>query len=140
MTVLASGILLYRDTADGPRLLLLRNRDGGHWGFAKGRRDPDDGHEVENARREVEEETGYRGLTLHEGFREQLSYRVRDDEGPDYPKRVTYFLARAPDHDPRLSDEHEEFRWAAPDEAASLLHYGQLQDLAARAFAALGAG
>ena len=136
MTVLASGILLYRRAPDGPRLLLLRNRDAGHWGFAKGRRDPADTHEVSCALREVGEETGYTEVALHPGFRAELEYLVRND-GEPYPKRVVYFLAEAPDAEPVLSEEHEEHRWADAREAAELLNFGQLQDLAAHAFAAL---
>ncbi len=137
MTVMASGVLLYRQAPDGPRLLVLRNRGGGHWGFAKGRRDPDDRHEVACALREVEEETGYAHLGLREDFRAELTYLVRDDDGPDYPKCVTYFLAAAPEDEPQLSAEHEDYRWATPREARTLLGFGQLQDLAERAFAAL---
>lgn len=136
MTVLASGILLYRRAPEGPRLLLLRNADAGHWGFAKGRRDPADTHEVSCALREVGEETGYTGLALHPGFRDELEYLVRND-GEPYPKRVVYFLAEAPESEPVLSEEHEEHRWVDAREAAELLNFGQLRDLAERAFAAL---
>ena len=136
VTVLASGILLYRRAPDGPRLLLLRNRDAGHWGFAKGRRDAEDTHEVSCALREVGEETGYTGLSLHAGFRAELEYLVRND-GEPYPKRVVYFLAEAPGREPVLSEEHEDHRWADPREADELLNFGQLRDLAQSAFAAL---
>lgn len=137
MTVLASGILLYRRDATGPRLLLLRHHNGGHWGFAKGRRDPDDAHEVETALREVEEETGFTDLMLDPSFRAEIGYRVRDDRGPDYEKRVVYFLAPAPDREPRLSHEHDEHAWADARRADELLAFGQLRDLARAALQAL---
>ncbi len=132
MTVIASGIILYRLERDQPQLLLLRNRDGGHWGFPKGRRDPDDEHEVATALREVGEETGYTDVMLHPTFRAQVEYIVRN-EGPEYPKRVTYFMGVAPRGAPRLSDEHLDFVWADGSEAARVLPYGQLRDLAAAA-------
>lgn len=143
MTTLASGIILYRRDQRGggpaPRILLLRNRGTGHWGFAKGRRDAADAHEVHTALREVQEETGYTGLVLHAQFRAELSYLVRDPRNP-YPKRVTYFLAEAPAHEPVLSTEHDQVAWAAADEAERLLVHGQMRDLARAAFAALLAG
>ena len=140
MTTLASGIILYRRAGSQTRLLLLRNRRTGHWGFAKGRRDASDAHEVHTAQREVLEETGYEVAALHDGFRVELAYVVRDPVNP-YPKRVVYFLAEAPAHEPALSEEHDRATWAAPDEAVRLLVHGQMQDLARAAFAAAnGAG
>ena len=136
MTTLASGIILYRRAGAGTLILLLRNRSTGHWGFAKGRRDASDAHEVHTAQREVLEETGYADLVLHPAFRVELSYLVRDPANP-YPKRVVYFLAEAPAHEPTLSDEHDRAAWAGPDEAVHLLVHGQMQDLARAAFAAL---
>src|SRR5262249_11573118 len=94
LTTLPSRLHLYRRAGSDARILLLRNRDNGHWGFAKGRRDAGDAHEVETARREVQEETGYAQLALHPQFRAELSYVVRDPRNP-YPKRVVYFLAEA---------------------------------------------
>jgi 8-oxo-dGTP pyrophosphatase MutT (NUDIX family) len=135
MTTLASGIILYRRVPSA-RLLLLRSRDNGHWGFAKGRRDAADAHEVHTALREVQEETGYTGLVLHARFRAELSYVVRDPRNP-YPKRVVYFLAEAPAREPSLSPEHDLATWAAPDEVERLLVHGQMRDLARAAFAAL---
>src|SRR5262245_30470168 len=95
MTILASGIILYRREGRDARLLLLRNRGTGQWGFPKGRRDAGDRHEVHTALREVLEETGYERVQLHPDFRIELAYVVRDPAAP-YPKRVTYFLAEAP--------------------------------------------
>jgi len=143
MTTLASGIILYRrdhrEGGPGARILLLRNRDNGHWGFAKGRRDAADAHEVHTALREVQEETGYTGLVLHAEFRAELFYLVRDPRNP-YPKRVTYFLAEAPAHEPVLSAEHDQAAWAEAEEAERMLSHGQMRDLARAAFAALLAG
>ena len=135
MTCLAAGILLYRRAPEGPRLLLLRNAHSGQWGFPKGRRDPGDTHEVANAAREIEEETGYADLALDPAFRREIDYLVRAPDG-GYDKRVVYFLAEAPGREPRLSPEHSEALWATPAQAADLLRFGQQQDLARAAFEA----
>ena len=137
MTTLASGIILYRREGTAVRLLLLRNRDTGHWGFPKGRRDAADAHEVHTALREVHEETGYETVSLDPAFRVELSYLVRGDQ--PYAKRVTYFLAEAPAREPALSEEHDRLHWAAADEIDQLLQHGQLRDLARTALAAAGA-
>jgi len=136
--VLAAGIILYRADAGPPRILLLRDRRRGTWGLPKGRRDPTDGDDdLATARREVAEETGYRAVALVDGFREELAYTVRDD-GARYDKRVVYFLGRAPAHEPHLSGEHDDLTWATLRDALDLLAYGQIRDLARRAFAAIG--
>jgi tRNA nucleotidyltransferase (CCA-adding enzyme) len=140
MTCLASGIILYRRSGSGVRLLLLRNRDDGHWGFAKGRRAPGDAHEIMTARREVEEETGYRDLAIDPVFRSELSYRAAQPDGGTRPKRVSYFLAEAPAHEPALSEEHDEVLWADLAELDHHLRHDQLRRLARAALDAAGAG
>lgn len=139
MTCLASGIIIYRRQGRGVELLLLRNRDGGHWGFAKGRRDPGDAHEVHNALREVAEETGYTAMSLHPAFRRELEYVARSPEGERYAKRVVYFLAEAPAGEPALSDEHDQAQWAPRERVEALLRHEQLRALALAAFDVLGA-
>jgi len=138
MTCLASGIILYRRDGRSLRLLLLRNRDGGHWGFAKGRRTPADAHEVQTALREVAEETGYTEMRLHPAFRRELDYQARSPGGESYDKRVVYFLAEAPPGEPTLSEEHDRALWATADEAQTLLRHEQLRALAQAACLAAG--
>ena len=137
MTVLAAGVILHRAGPHGPTVLLLRNRDNGHWGLPKGRRDAEDVHEVATALREVEEETGWRLAQLDAEFRVELEYVVRGTADDGRRKRVVYFLAPSPAEEPRLSEEHEDFRWAHADELAELLAYAQLREVAARALARL---
>jgi 8-oxo-dGTP pyrophosphatase MutT (NUDIX family) len=139
MTTLASGIILFRREGAAARLLLLRNRRSGHWGFPKGRRDAGDEHEVHTALRELREETGYDAVVLHPAFRAELSYLVRG--AAPYPKRVSYFLAEAPAREPDLSEEHDGATWASPEQAEALLAHAQMRDLARAAFAlVLGSG
>lgn len=139
MTVLAAGVVLHRRGPRGPRLLLLRNRDNGHWGLPKGRRDPTDPHEIANALREVEEETGWQLPGLHPSFRYEHAYLVRGTADDGRRKRVVYFLAGAPEETPQLSEEHESFRWAAAEELEELLAYEQLRAVARSALSLLAA-
>ncbi|MCB9898981.1 MAG: NUDIX domain-containing protein [Planctomycetes bacterium] len=136
-TIRASGVILFRLRDGVPRVLLLRNRDNGMWGFPKGRRDPDDPHEVATALREVTEETGYTGLALDLQFREVVEYVSRGSADEGRRKRVTYFLAEAPAHEPTLSDEHVEAQWADREAVRTALAYEQLRDLALHVLALL---
>jgi 8-oxo-dGTP diphosphatase len=136
MTCLASGIVLYRHDASGPHLLVLRNRVHGQWGFAKGRRAPQDEHEVHTALREVAEETGFTGLRLHHEFRMEIAYTVAAPDGTAGSKRVAYFLAEAPPGEPVLSREHDELRWISPSEIAGHLRHAALRQVADAALAA----
>ncbi len=139
MLQLAAGILLYQVRDGEPWLLLMRNRGARHWGYPKGRRDPADDHEVANARREVEEETGVTGLALHPEFRHVVAYTLRalDDPTKLVYKRVTYFLAAAPSSDFVLSEEHDDARWVAPDLALRMLALPGLVGVAEAAFGAI---
>ncbi|MHC5209109.1 MAG: NUDIX domain-containing protein [Planctomycetota bacterium] len=130
MTCLASGIVLYRHAPEGTRQLVLRNRLRGQWGFAKGRRSTRDEHEVHTAVREVAEETGFTGLALHPGFRREIEYHVAEADGVRRPKRVVYFLAEAPPHDPVLSPEHDALRWIGASEIAEHLEHEALHGIA----------
>jgi 8-oxo-dGTP pyrophosphatase MutT (NUDIX family) len=132
MTVLASGIILYRAPTRlvEPTLLLLRNADNGQWGFPKGRRDPQDSHELVTAVREVREETGYTDLSIHLSFRRTLEYRVEGAEDHGRRKRVVYFMAPAPEIEPVLSAEHDGILWADYRKLQTAFAYGQLRDLA----------
>jgi 8-oxo-dGTP pyrophosphatase MutT (NUDIX family) len=135
MTVLATGVILFRNAPDGPSLLLLRNQDNGHWGFPKGRRDEGDAHEVATALREVEEETGFDGLRLDPCWRREIDYRVQGTADHGKHKRVVYFLAPAPEERPHLSPEHDGWEWAGAARADELLPFAQLRDLARDALA-----
>ena len=54
---LAAGLILRRDTADGPRWLLLRATKHGEWGFPKGHQDNGE-TPLQTAQRECAEECG----------------------------------------------------------------------------------
>jgi 8-oxo-dGTP pyrophosphatase MutT (NUDIX family) len=109
--VRASGGVLVRDG----RVLLVHRPKYDDWTFPKGKPDGEE-TDVETARREVEEETGY-AVELQ---RELPSTRYAGHEGR--PKVVRYWLMRPLGSSAfRPGDEVDEIRWLTFEEAASLL-------------------
>jgi len=102
---------------------LLRHRDGGHWGFPKGRIEPRE-TEYEAAVREAYEETGLTDLEPLAEARLTSRYRfVR--EGRTVSKTVSYYIARVVSGDAVTSREHSESRWASLDEAMTTLGFAE---------------
>ncbi len=115
----AAGAVVFRRTANGVRLLLLRAY--ANWDFPKGMLEPGE-DELDCARREVEEETGLCELDFPFGdeFRETLPYANG--------KIARYYLAETDEaeielpHSPALGrPEHDEWRWVSFAEAEDLL-------------------
>ena len=82
------GALVYRCLEGTTQLLLIKNKNGGHWAFPKGHVENNE-TEHETAHREVREETGY-DIEFVGKFRTSVSYKPK----PDVYKEVVYFLAR----------------------------------------------
>jgi 8-oxo-dGTP pyrophosphatase MutT (NUDIX family) len=101
-------------TAPSGGVLFLRRAKGDHlgeWCFPGGRAEGDESSE-EAARRELREETG-----MDDGRREaMLAHR---GEGYD-----TFSMRADAAFEPKLNDEHDEFRWAALDVPPEPLHPG----------------
>lgn len=116
--VLSCGAVVVRDTASGPRFLLLRAFR--HWDFPKGLvENGEDPHQA--ALREVREETTLDDLTFPwgEDFFESGPY--------SRGKIARYYLARTGRSDVAIlpnpetgQPEHAEFRWLTPTEARRL--------------------
>jgi 8-oxo-dGTP pyrophosphatase MutT (NUDIX family) len=115
----SAGAVVFRRTAAGVRLLLLRAY--ANWDFPKGLLAPGES-ELECARREVAEETGLTDLDypFGEASKETLPYAGG--------KIARYFLAETGEQAIRLPiseelgrPEHDEWRWASFDEAEELL-------------------
>ena len=115
----AAGAVVFRRTAGGIRLLVLRAFK--NWDFPKGSVEAGE-DQLDTARREVEEETGLGNLDFPFGdeHKETLPYAAN--------KIARYYLAETAEHaielpvSPELGrPEHHEYRWVTYDEAEELL-------------------
>lgn len=122
--VRAAGGLVTRANAGGAHEVLVVHRPRyDDWSLPKGKAEPGEADE-DTARREVEEETGYR-CTLGE---ELATVRYRDRRGRNKQVRfwhmsVTSVAAWEP------NDEVDERRWISPADAATLLTYDADREL-----------
>ncbi len=128
----AAGIVLFREGVGTRDYLILRHRDGGHWGFPKGHIEHDE-DALSAAQREIREETGIRKLHLIPGFSSTSRYRVhRDHRLVD--KSVIYYLAQVDERATlRLSAEHSDGRWLCAERAARTLTYEESREILAEA-------
>ncbi len=116
---LSAGVVVVRDTVEGPRYLLLRAYR--HWDFPKGMVEAGE-EPLAAARREVAEETGISALDFAWGevFRETAPYARG--------KVARYYLARTRQDEVTLAanpqtgiHEHMEYRWVKREDAAAMV-------------------
>lgn len=115
------GIIPLQQTEKGISVLLIFHKGGRHWGFPKGKPDPNETH-LETAKRELKEETNldiehylsdtpytesYTFYRLHEKVLKSVAY---------YPAFVTGNLKVQP-------EEILDARWLSLEEAMSLLTF-----------------
>ncbi|MEG1781975.1 MAG: NUDIX domain-containing protein [Oscillospiraceae bacterium] len=112
------GAVVFRDDATEPKILLIKNINGGHWSFPKGHVENNE-TEVETAQREIFEETGIR-VDIVDDFRQVITYSPKKD----ILKDVVYFMAIAKDYDctPQIS-EVSEIVWASYKQAQAIIKY-----------------
>lgn len=112
------GAIVCREEDSLPQVLVIRHRNGGHWGFPKGHVE-DKESEEETARREIREETGLKAQ-IDTGFRRVVTYSPK----PQVMKDVVFFAAAlAGGSLKRQEAEVEEVRWATLGDALELLTY-----------------
>jgi (d)CTP diphosphatase len=104
----------------GELLVLLRARaDGGYWHTVAGGVEEGETY-AEAAARELREEIALDA----EPVDLDTTYWYDD-------VRVQAFLVDVPaGWEPTLNEEHDEYRWLAPDDAAALLHWPETRELA----------
>jgi 8-oxo-dGTP pyrophosphatase MutT (NUDIX family) len=100
-------------------LVLLRcEADGGYWHTVAGAVEEGESY-AEAAQRELREEIGLAAQPV------DLERTYVYDE-----VQVRAFLVDVGDGwEPTLNEEHDEYRWCAPDEAAELLHWPETKEL-----------
>ncbi len=112
------GAVIFRHECGVLSFLLVKQRNGGQWGFPKGRTDEGE-TEQETAVREVCEETGL-AVKLLDGFRSSIRY----SPSPDTFKDAVFFLARAPDVPVKCDvSEIEGYEWCETTDAVELLTF-----------------
>ncbi|MBI3959687.1 MAG: NUDIX domain-containing protein [Chloroflexi bacterium] len=116
----SAGLLPYRRTDEGVRVLLLWNAFFEQWQFPRGGKE-DGESELACAQREFSEETGLPILRVHADFRTTLRYVTRIRRH-DIERTIIYYLAEAGPGAAVLGhDDHSEYRWVSLDEARHLL-------------------
>ncbi|HQT45082.1 MAG TPA: NUDIX domain-containing protein [Candidatus Micrarchaeota archaeon] len=104
------GFVLFRQLGE-KRYYLLMHYKAGHWDFAKGHVEEGESEE-QTARRELEEETTIRRVSVLPGFRYEYVYEFGGKNGrATRSKRVTFMLARTDEQEVRISHEHRGARW-----------------------------
>lgn len=113
------GAVVFWRQKGGPTLfLLVKNRNGRHWGFPKGHVEAGESEE-QTAAREVCEETGLR-VEICKDFREVSIYRpfgrIR--------KQVVFFMAEKQEGNVTIQHaEIDRFQWATASQAQNLFRY-----------------
>ena len=123
--VRAAGGLVVRQGEYGPEVLLVHRQRYDDWTFPKGKVDPGESDE-DAARREVEEETGFRCvLDLELPSTQYLDARGR-------PKVVRYWLMHVIDGSFAVNNEVDRIEWMTSDAARARLTYERDRELAER--------
>ncbi|MDG6917224.1 MAG: NUDIX domain-containing protein [Nitrososphaerota archaeon] len=115
----SAGAVVFRDTPGGRMYLLLLN--AGRWDFPKGGVEEGES-ELQTVLREVEEETGLKGIRIIPGFRKVIEYYYRRDR-KNVHKQVVYMLASTDTESVRISFEHQGFGWFRYEEALKRASY-----------------
>lgn len=109
------------------KVLVILHREGNHWGFPKGKADPNE-TPLESARRELKEETGLNILELlvEKPFMEQYQFRRKREI---VIKTVHYFPARV-DGDLQIQEEEiRDAKWLSIQEALQQLTFKEARHI-----------
>jgi len=111
----SAGFVLFSIDNGKRKYLLLRHRNGGHWGFPKGHIELGE-TAIQAAQRETLEETGISHVEPISEFYEVTSYSYHRNRRPVL-KQASYYLAQATYSTPTLSTEHIDSQWLTYNQA-----------------------
>ena len=113
------GVVVFREEREGIRkFLLVKNKNGSHWGFPKGHIEEGES-EQQTAEREVREETGL-AVQVLQGFRETCEYSPFGK----IKKQVVFFCAQSAEERVVIQpSEIDRFQWATFRQALSMFRY-----------------
>lgn len=136
----SAGAIIYRMKDGVPHYLLL-HYPSGHWEFAKGHIEEGETPE-QAAKREIEEETGIKNITLIPGFKEYSKYFFKKSydlvgeakkEAPWVFKLVVFYLAKTDSEDVKISHEHKGFVWLSFEQSVKKLTFKNAKELLKKA-------
>ncbi len=136
----SAGAIIFR-MKDGVPLYLLLHYPSKHWEFAKGHIEKEEKIE-ETVRREVQEETGIKDLTIIPGFKEYSKYFFKKGydlkgeakkKAPWVFKLVTFLLASTETENVKISEEHIGFAWLPIDQAVKKVTFKNAKELLKKA-------
>ncbi|MBY6135291.1 NUDIX hydrolase [Nocardioides marinus] len=121
--------LCYRTGESGKEVLMITSRGTGRWIIPKGW--PIDGKNgPDSALQEAWEEAGVRKARVSERPIGEYNYMKRHDNGTDEPVTTLIFAAEVEELEDSYPEAAERNRqWMSPQEAATLVHEPQLQDV-----------
>ena len=132
---ISAGAIIFRKEGDKAFFLLLHypgfRGPKSHWDFSKGNIEKGEKLE-ETVKREVEEETGIKDVTIIKGFKETIKYFFKF-EGKNILKFVTFFLAETKEKQVKISQEHIGFEWLPYKEAKVQLTYENAKEILQKA-------
>jgi 8-oxo-dGTP pyrophosphatase MutT (NUDIX family) len=115
----AGAIIYYLDEKHKPEFLLLQNTlKKTYWEFPKGKIEGNEDIE-KTVKREVEEETGLRDISIIHGFKHVLKWFYQF-EGKTIFKEAVYLLAKIKRENKKyvkINCEHEKFEWMPYEKA-----------------------
>lgn len=129
----SAGIILFYFEGKEPKFLLLKYPT--YWGFAKGLIEKGESVD-ETAKREVEEETGFKEPEILPGFIyvQEWFYRFK---GELIKKKATFLLARIKEEDAKnvkISQEHEAFEWFGYEDAIDKMKVKNNREMLTKAY------
>jgi 8-oxo-dGTP pyrophosphatase MutT (NUDIX family) len=133
---ISAGAIIFREDKGRIFYLLLSYTSSGrtkreYWGFAKGHIESGE-NAARAARREIEEETGLKGVSFIKGFRESEKYFFMRGKEKIF-KVVIFFLTKTQTKEIKLSFEHNDFKWLPYEEAVKWLTFKNAKKILTKA-------